>query len=255
MSLKNLSFPIFVLLAFTIGVFSVKPTVESILQKRSELESKIAENADVMGTKQNLDSLYASRESLLGAPEGAAVYEYLPVSVSQDRVVDAFNYYAMQTGISLSGVGFVEKASPVAISDVAPDGSADESQILPVAPVPDSFTMTADISGSYEGIRSFLREVSHSGRSYMLTSFSITKSAASTNASGQPVSDSGTLSGNIVAEFFYLQQKKYHNGYKLPVFRNSEFNLEPIKEIIAKENSVPALAEPQGAGRNNPFSL
>ncbi len=98
MSIKNLSFPIFMAVALFIGFFLVKPTVESILSQRADLDAKTAENIAVEATVQNLDSLFASKAALLDTEEGKAVYEYLPASVSQDRIVDTFNYYATQTG-------------------------------------------------------------------------------------------------------------------------------------------------------------
>jgi len=258
MALKNLSFPIFMSVAVLIGVFSIKPTVESILDKRAVLAAKADEGVKVDGTVQNLDALYSSRASLLDTAEGKAVYGYLPVSISQDQVVDIFNYYAAQTGVTVNNIAFTDqsgKTSLGASSDGASsDGSTTEVVTIPETPTPASFTMTADIQGPYEGIRAFLAGISHPGRSSVLTSFSIVRQDT-TDASGQIVTDVGRLSGTVSAEFFYLPQKKYRNGYMLSVFSGREFNLDAVKGFIAKETAIPPLADPQTVGRSNPFVL
>jgi hypothetical protein len=259
MSIKNLSFPIFMAVALFIGFFLVKPTVESILSQRADLDAKTAENIAVEATVQNLDSLFASKAALLDTEEGKAVYEYLPASVSQDRIVDTFNYYATQTGVSINGITFTEKVAPPT-SDVSdPASSSGSTTVLvatPSAPVPHSFTMNAAVQGTYENIRAFLKGISNPRRSYSLTSFSISKKeAVSVDPSGQLNTSAGILSGKFSAEFYYLPLEKYRNGYMLPLFASKEFNVDPIREIIAKEGAIPSLANPDSVGRGNPFGL
>lgn len=261
MSLKKLAFPIFVIVIVFLGVFSVRPAILSVLEKRDELDAKNLELQGVLRTKQNLDALYAARESYLGGERGRMVYDYLPVSVNQDRIVDTFNYYAAQSGSTINKIAFSEKAavSPFAImneSGGTGDATTGTVSDIPTLPKTSSFTMSADIQGSYESIRSFLTAVSHSGRSYKLASFSIEKKASiGTDANGQPLLDPKMLSGNFSAEFFYLPEKQYPKGYLLPVFSGSDFDLGSIDDLISKEKAVQALTEPESAGRGNPFVL
>lgn len=265
MSLKKLSFPIFMVVTIFLGVFWVRPVVMSVLGKRDELAARNADLRAIGMTEQNLDSLFASRESLLGTDAGRAVYEYLPKSVSQERVVDIFNYYAMQSGAVINKITFEDDSkvaadlanSGLVTEGMQPDSSGTTAELVPpTPPTPNSFTLRADIQGSYESIGSFLREVSHPGRSHELVSFSIEKKVTvGVDANGQPAPDSGILSGSFSAKFFYLPEKQYPRGYLLPVFNGSAFNLGSVSELIAKEKSVPALSEPGNTGRVNPFSF
>ncbi|HWQ60086.1 MAG TPA: hypothetical protein VN420_02980 [Candidatus Fimivivens sp.] len=256
MSLKKLSFPIFVIVIVFIGAFSVKPTVDSVLENRKNLKARADELAAVEATRRNLDMLSASRDSLLTSDEGTTVYGYLPVSFDQERIVDVFNFYAMQSGAVINDIAFMHKATPASVSPaVSVDGNVDDAALPPVPPVPGSFTMHASIQGSYESLRSFFKSVSHPGRSYALTSFSIEKKGVATDANGQAVADTGMLSGTFSADFFYLPEKSYPRGYLLPVFGTGAFDLASVRELIAEEKAVPELPVPGDAGRGNPFSF
>jgi hypothetical protein len=255
MSIKRLSFPIFMVVAIFLGVFLVKPAVTSVLEKRQTVAEKDAELAAVEATKQNVEALALSRETLLNTDEGKMVYGYLPVSVDQDRIVDIFNHYAMQSGAVVDDVTFETKdvnKSPYFAAELPKSNNAFSA---PTAPESDSFTLHANIQGSYESIKAFMKEVSHPARSYKLVSFSIGKKDAGTDADGKQLPDSGILSGSFAAEFYYLPEGKYPQGYLLPVFSSGTFDTSVVKDLIAKENKVPALSDPGNAGRRNPFAL
>ncbi len=258
MSLKNLSFPIFVIITIFVGVFWIKPSIESIFQKRDSLAFKIRDFDAVLRTQQNLNSLLASRESIADTDAGKSILGYLPISISQDRVVDIFNYYAIQSGATINKIVFDAGTKPSASSDaLLPDTVnplSGESE-APIAPILDTFTLHADIQGSYDNIRSFLKAVSHSGRSQEIGTFSIAKNKSiSVDSTGQPVPDNGILSGNIAVTFNYLPLRHYAKGYLLPVFSGGAFDLSAVNAVLAKEGAIPALVEPGSAGRTNPFS-
>lgn len=256
MSLKRLSFPIFVVIIVFLVAFSVKPTVDSVLEDRKDLAAKSADLAAVEATKQNLDALSASRDSLVSSDEGKTVFGFLPVSFDQERIVDVLNYYAMQSGAIINNISFAQKASSssVPVSDSVA-AATNPTNLSPEPPVPGSFTINADMQGSYESLRSFLKSIAHPGRSYVLTSFSLEKKGAATDANGQPVADTGTLSGTFSADFFYLPKKGYPRGYLLPVFGTGAFDLTSVRDLIAEEKAIPELPVPGETGRGNPFSL
>ncbi|NTW89673.1 MAG: hypothetical protein HGB37_02070 [Candidatus Moranbacteria bacterium] len=255
MSIKRLSFPIFIIIVIFLGVFLVKPAVVSVMEKRQVKAEKEAELSAVEATKQNLEVLASSRESLLGTDEGRMVYAYLPVSLDQDRIVDVFNYYAMQSGAVVNNITFESKDTKK--SPYFPADTQEEMDPLsaPKSPVPSTFTLSANIQGSYESIKAFLKEVSRPARSYKLVSFAIVKKDSGTDQSGQPMPDSGILSGSFAAEFYYLPEKQYPRGYLLPVFSAGQFDMTGIRDLMAKEKTVPALSDPGNAGRGNPFVL
>lgn len=255
MSIKRISFPIFIIIVIFLGTFLVKPTVISVMEKRQAKAEKEAELAAVEATKQNLEVLASSREALLGTDEGKMVYSYLPISLDQDSIVDVFNYYAMQSGAVVNSVAFESKdvkKSPYFPADT--QGKMDPLS-APKAPVPSAFTLSANIQGSYESIKTFLNDISRPARSYKLVSFAIVKKDSGTDQSGQLMPDSGILSGSFSAEFYYLPEKQYPRGYLLPVFTAGQFDLTGIRELMTKEKTVPALSDPGNAGRGNPFVL
>lgn len=255
MSIKRLSFPIFVVVVIFLGIFLVKPAVLSVMENRQAKAGKDAELSVVEATKQNLEALSNTRDSLLESEEGKMVYAYLPVSLDQDRIVDIFNYYAMQSGAVVNNITF--DAKEVGKSPYFPAETQEEADPMsaPKAPEPSTFVLSANMQGSYESIKSFLKEVSRPARSYRLVSFAITKKETGTGPDGQPMPDSGILSGSFSAEFYYLPEKQYPRGYLLPVFGVGQFDLSVIKDLIAKEKTVPALSDPGNAGRGNPFVL
>ncbi len=255
MSIKRLSFPIFITVAVFLGIFSVRPAVVSILEKRQIRSEKESELAVVESTGQGLEALFASREVLLGQEEGKTVYDYLPVSVDQNRVVDTFNYYAMQSGIVIDSVVFEDKENMKSPYFAAQESEPKDRLVPPTAPKSESFMLKADIQGSYESMKMFLKEMSSPARSYELISFSAEKKDTGVGADGQPISDSGILYGNFVAEFFYLPENRYPQGYLLPVFEVGEYDLSPIEELMLNGKKVPSLSEPESAGRGNPFML
>ncbi|NTW29858.1 MAG: hypothetical protein HGA33_01095 [Candidatus Moranbacteria bacterium] len=255
MSIKRLSFPIFITVAVFLGIFSVRPAVVSILEKRQVRSEKESEMAVVESTGQSLETLFASREVLLGQEEGKAVYDYLPVSVDQNRVVDTFNYYAMQSGIVIDSVVFEDKEKMKSPYFAAKESEPKDQLVPPTAPQSESFILRADIQGSYESMKTFLKEMSSTTRSYELISFNVEKKDSGLGSDGQPIPDSGILFGNFVAEFFYLPENRYPQGYLLPIFKVGEYDLSPIEELMMKGKKVPSLSEPEGAGRENPFIL
>jgi Tfp pilus assembly protein PilO len=255
MSIKRLSFPIFIIIVIFLGIFLVKPAVISVMEKRQAKLEKEAELSAVEATKQNLEALESSRESLLGTDEGKMVYAYLPVSLDQDRIVDVFNYYAMQSGAVVNNIAFESKDTRK--SPYFPADTQKEMDPLsaPKAPDPSTFTLSANIQGSYESIKTFLKEVSRPARSYRLVSFAIAKKDSGTDPAGQPMPDSGILSGSFSAEFYYLPEKQYPRGYLLPIFSAGQFDMTGIRELMTKEKTVPMLSDPGNAGRVNPFVL
>lgn len=259
MSLKTLSFPIFVTIAVFLGVFWIRPAVVSIMEKQAELSSKAAEFDGLNTTKGNIAALSAERERLLGEDNGRAIYGYLPESVSQEPVVDIFNYLAQQTGIMIGDIAFSkEDRNPADV--FAPEGTVEGADpaalVAPPAPVTDSFILTAEIRGSYENIRTFMGSMSKPGRSYDLVAFSVEKDPnTERDASGQPLPDSGLLIGTFSAKFASLPMKVYRQGYLLPVFSSTTFDTEIIRGAVEEWNALPELSAPDTVGRTNPFSL
>ncbi|NTW15295.1 MAG: hypothetical protein HGA38_02880 [Candidatus Moranbacteria bacterium] len=257
MSIKKLAFPIFMAVAVFVGIFSVRPSFISVVEKSEARSAKDAELQVVEATKQNLETLSLSRASLLDADEGRAVYSYLPADPEQERVVDLVNFYAVRSGISLIDVSSLPDNAVRTDQALADDGTAGEGKSsAPTAPGVESFTLEVELQGPYQGVRSFLESLSHASRSHRLLSFSIDKKqSAAVDNEGNPLPDSGILTGTLKMRFFHLPERRYAKGYLLPVFASSQFELGPVRELMASERDVPELPASSGAGRENPFTL
>ncbi|NTW46459.1 MAG: hypothetical protein HGB18_05480 [Candidatus Moranbacteria bacterium] len=254
MSIKKLSFPIFITVAAFLGIFSVRPSVLSIMEKLKERNDKMAELSAVESTKANLEELSSSLPSISESAEGKAVYAYLPDSTDQERIVDTVNYYAMQSGVSL---GSTSVTDDVMQSDVAADGATSAAVSMdPPSPQLLSFTFAAEMTGPYQAMKAFLGSMSNPSRAHELLGFSLEKrKGGNLDEAGNTLPDSDVLSGKIKMRFYYLPERRYPRGYLLPVFQSSGFELSPVRDLLSNEKQVPELPKPSGYGRENPFVL
>jgi hypothetical protein len=266
MSLKTISFPVFALFAIFLGIFWIRPSVEAILSGRNTLiqkESLLAEKKKVK--EGNVPVLLAERERLISVDNpdkiGTTIYEYLPESESQEKLVDAFQYLASQTGVMISDIIFRDgerRIDEFPASGMMIDGSEEAAASLEI-PMPqyDSFVLTAEFRGSYGNIRDFLTAVTRPDRSSELLSFSIERDPETKKGpDGEPLPDSGMLSGLISAKISYLPKRVYRQGYLLPVFEAETFDTQVVDKVKEARNNLPELVfSGNPEQRSNPFSL
>lgn len=255
MSIKSIAFPLFVVALVFIALNFIRPTVLSILEKREMRDSKQAELKAVEGTLANIRSLSDSRSALLAEERGARAIEYLPFASDQDRVLDILNYLAVQAGASIASVTFKETPVPIRPSTTEPmlgDGTALPNP--PQPPISQAFTVTVEMTGTYESIKSFMEKVSNANRLHTISVFSIKeKKQEGGTEEAPPVSD-GFLEGMFEADFAYLPEETYENAYLHPVFASGTFDTSGLDKLSSMKSDVPSLVEPSVSGRSNPFT-
>lgn len=257
MSIKKISFPIFIAALIFIALNFIKPTVLSIIDKRAIKETKLLELQSVESTKASIGTLSEARSVLLGQSEGQLALSYLPLMSDQDRVLDMLNYLATQGGASIDSMKFVveaREAAPV-LEPMAPlpDGSIPPT--LPVASKPLLFSVKVVMTGTYDGLKNFMEKLSTVNRFHEIESFTIVEPEVELDSTGAPVPSVGFLDGTLDAVFSYLPEEKYQNAYLHPVFSSKQFDTKAFEKLTSLRSDVPALIEPNPTGRTNPFTL
>lgn len=262
MSIKSISFPLFVVALIFIALNFIRPTVLSVVDKRTLKESKAAELRTVEATLASIGTLADSRITLLGEERGSMAVEYLPFESDQDRVLDILNYLSVQAGTSISSVAFKESPAqtrpPIEIpAEITPEMLASGTFPLtpPQAPLPRSFTVTVAMTGTYDGLKSFMEKVTNANRFHTVSMFSITEKGGEspTQEAEAPAVSDGFLDGIFEADFAYLPEEKYENAYLHPVFAAGKFDTAALDKLSAMKSDVPMLVEPSTSGRSNPF--
>ncbi len=257
MSIKKISFPIFIIALIFIALYFIKPTVLSILDKRAVKETKLIELQSVENTKASIGTLSEARAVLLAKSEGQLALAYLPLASDQDRVLDMLNYLATQGGASIDSMSFVvePREVPLPAEPMAPlpDGSIPPTP--PVAPSPQLFSVKVAMTGTYEGMKAFMEKLSMINRFHEIKSFAIVEPDIELDSEGAPTAPSGFLEGSLEAVFSYLPEGRYDNAYLHPVFSSKQFDTKAFDKLASLRADTPPLTEPAATGRPNPFSL
>lgn len=255
----------FIVALIFVALNFIRPTILSILDKRTAKEAKMAELRTVEATRASIGALAESRAALLAEDRGRMAIEYLPLASDQDRVLDVLNYLSVQAGASITGVSFTESPAQQQPQQIQPPMDQASLDLLasgivppmpPQAPLPRSFTVTVSITGTYESLKSFMEKVTNANRLHKVSSFSITEKTeeASADDPAAPVTPSGFLEGIFEADFAYLPEESYENAYLHPVFASGAFDTAALDRLSTMKSDVPMLVEPSTSGRSNPFT-
>lgn len=257
MSLKNISFPLFLVILVFIALNFIRPTVLSILDKNKSKGLKEAELRTVQATLASIGTLAESRAGILAGDQGVLAIEYLPYASDQDRVVDILNYLSIQVGASISSITFDESDAqprPAVAVPVEPLADGSMPQMPPQAPTPKAFSVEVTMTGTYDSLKSFMERVTNANRLHAVSSFSISEKKKDAVPEGEaaPATD-GFLDAVFTAEFSYLPEEQYENAYLHPVFAAGKFDTGALDELSKIRSDVPTFLEPTVSGRSNPF--
>lgn len=257
MSLKTISFPLFLVVLIFVALNFIRPTILSILDKNDAKVLKETELKTVQATLANIGTLAESRAGILAGDKGRLAIEYLPYASDQDRVIDILNYLSIQAGASISSIAFEEsKAPPRPETPVQAEPLADGSvpPAPPVAPLPRTFSAEVSMTGTYDSLKSFMEKVTNANRMHAVSSFSIVEKKESAAPEGEPApAADGFLDATFAVEFSYLPEEAYANAYLHPVFAAGNFDVVALEDLSKVKSDVPALVEPSVSGRSNPF--
>lgn len=252
MGLKKYLFPLFLILFVFALIQYVLPGAMSIREKLAERQVKQSSLSEVEVTVKNVGAL---AKGLDDSEPAKRAFSYLPITSDHDLVMDKLNYIAVQNGVVLTSLEFSDgvKAAKVEIDPVSGVALTDGASGPPTA-TPQSFIVSLGVTGSYENVRSFFRDVSMIDRASVIQSFSIgTEKKDATGDVAAPVTED--VSGKLTVEFLYLAKEKYQNAYLLPVFERGSFDTKPVDAFSAFVSNIPPIGVADGAmtGRSNPF--
>jgi Tfp pilus assembly protein PilO len=255
MHLKVLLVPTLVVLILVLAIGFIRPSVADMQAKQIELDTVSAHLADVETAESNIDALNASLDSRSDAE--AFVKQYLPERMDQDRPMDALNFLAAQSGVMLTGMELEEVKRVVAIPT---DGSVDpavaaEAEAM-ADPIPDTYTVSATVRGSYENIKTFLTRASRMDRLHDITAFGIEvddKEQNQDQEEGVVVDPAANLKGTFEASFAYFSGRPAVAVISAPLFQRSQVDFGPATAALERSTeSIPSLDRPE-SGRSNPF--
>lgn len=283
MSLKILFIPFSFILTLVVLIGYVKPLYAELLLKQASyrgLEQQLKQVNDRLDKINAVLSDFSSdfKDTLDGKSEREVVMDqYIPETIDQDRVVDAFNYLAGQSGVLISSVNMDNKGL-----EVVPVAAAQEqvvnsqSVILNGAntvmdtsltsgalalsasyPAPKKYRAKLSLSGSYESFVNFFGLVYAMNRENEIESFSLKKNKDEKDAEGKP-KDSSILIGEVSVVFMYypgLTKASIQNAEALDVFGAGKIDAKSMEYIATKTQSrnLPALVIGEFSARANPF--
>ncbi len=280
MSLKVLFIPFSLILVLVLSIGYIKPDYDVFLAKQMTADvaqQQLDQMERRLGNIKSISSDFASSSTdALGGKNADEVLldQYVPEAVDQDRVVDAFNYLAGQSGILVSSIT-IEKP---AVTVIAPKEQEMSSQAVLIGgagtantgvpvdqmialnatyPEPKAYQATIAFSANYESVFNLLGRIYHMNRENEVKSFSLKKDAEKKDDKGNPI-PGDILSGSLVVSFMYypgLSTASMQNIEALPIFNTAKLDTKAIDAIRSKTESaeLPPLTVGSFSARENPF--
>lgn len=253
MHLKVLLVPSLVIVTLVLAIGFIRPAFADLGTKQAELEAAAARLEAARVAVGNIDALGASLDSR--SDTEAFAKQYLPEKMDQDRPMDALNFLASQSGVTLSDMEFTDvkrvEAVPV---DMTLDPAAAAEAAAFAEPVPDTYVVSVTVRGSYENIKAFFTRVSRMDRLHDASSFGIeVDETRAQNPDGTVADPTSDLIGTFTANFPYFAGRPAVAVVSAPLFQQAEIDFAPITAAIEKSSeTIPSLERPQ-SGRSNPF--
>jgi hypothetical protein len=259
MRFKIFLLPFFIVAALVLVIGYIKPDFDVVMTKREEITSKEAQVANMKAVLENINSLNNSLDTEQEAEQ--FMYRYLPKSLNQEQVVDAFNFLALQSGLVITEMGLKLPQEKIieeqlidssARSFVAGGKALDSSNAsVPILPVKaKTFTLKGSVTGPYANIRDFFDRLAHIERFQDVRLFSI-EASKKTEAGKASVSDN--LIGTFEAEYGYLPPKPIASALNMPIFLQSNFDFSNVNILLSKITSPVPVLEKGTTGKPNPF--
>lgn len=281
MSLKILFIPFSLILVLVLSIGYIKPDYDTFLTNQMAVDAaqqQLDQMERRLGNIKSISNDFASASTdALGGKNADEVLvdQYVPEAVDQERVVDAFNYLAGQSGILVSSIT-LEKP-PVAA--IAPKEEAMSSQAVLLGgagtattgvpldqmialkatyPEPRAYQATIALSTDYASFLGLFNRIYHMNRENEVKSFFLKKDAEKKDDKGNSL-PGDTLSGSLVVSFMYypgLSTTSMQNIEALPIFNTAKLDTKAIDAIRSKTESaeLPPLTVGSFSARENPFA-
>jgi Tfp pilus assembly protein PilO len=259
MRIKILLLPFFIIIILVLGIGYIKPDMDVLMAKKEEIGAKEAQVDNMKTIVGNIELLKNSLDA--EQDHEKLMYKYLPNTLNQEQVIDAFQLLAGQLGLTIDGMEL--KQSPVqafeqplvdsTVSSIVAGGKEFSNyEVAPVLPVvAKTFIFKGSVKGQYGNIKTFFDRMAHIERFQNVNFFSIGTSLKTAEPSKAAESDN--LSGIFEAKFSYLPPKHIASAMGMPIFLQSKFDFSPVNSLLNKiTSSIPSM-EKGVTGKPNPF--
>jgi len=256
--------PFSILFVLVIAIGFIKPDITRLGEQQLAYAMALSQN-------EARETLYANIEKLrieLGAKKNDVdfVDNYFPETLDQERVIDAYNFLASQSGVavalmSVKSLSPEERTERLGLRGIESEPVADTTLnggvAVPSVPSyqirPETFVVTVSVRGTYETIRAFLDRVAHTDRTHRTRNFSLFTPVQDVANEEDEAAGVSVLTGTFDAEFDYAPIEKNINATSAPIFTKGSFDLSSIEKVRAWVTSPAPLLVRPSAGRPNPF--
>jgi len=259
MRLKILVPPLFIVSILILAIGYIKPDLGTMQTKKADIRAKEDAVANMGAIIANIDALNSSLDTRQEFEKLA--YRYLPNTQSQEQVIDAFNFLALQSGVVIVKMELKQssnqKAAPASKTTTL-GGDSTGSSAVPKSETSASvtaktFVFTGSVIGSYENIKAFFDRLAHAERYQKVSFFSLEKSQEKTGSAQSSDKNQNLLIGTFEAEFGYLSPEPITSALNMPLARKSEFDFSNADRLLEQITSVIPTLEKGQTGRPNPF--
>ncbi len=269
MQLKIIIIPALVIFALIVSIGFIKPDYDTLLVKRNVLAEKQKEVAKIETIKTNIEALNGELDAKSDLEQWSL--RYYPETMDQERIIDSFNFMALQSGLIIKSMDMkeilMEKREESLgvggpLTSVPGDGGmvSPSGEMLPPVPVyqapqPSSYVAQVKAKGSYENLKNFMDRLSRMDRMNSLRLMSIgvdteNKEGADT---GEAVAASDQLVGTFEARFDHVKNPKGQSALGIPVFDQGTVATAGLEEARAWATSAVPVLNVDQSGRSNPF--
>lgn len=256
MRLKVIFSPVAFFIAIVVSIWYIWPAVQEIIAKKGEINAAEVKYNATVDKKNNIEILKGSLDK--NKEKEDFILNYLPSSRSDEKIVDSINYIAIDSGINLTSLSLTEEKvnNPIAMEDVSTSANSSDPTMMNLNTPkvePKFLSVKAALSGKYENIKMFLKQIYKTGTFNEIISLSISKEESAAQSGDQANTSSDILTADVELKFGYMPLVHSEGGSYSEVFSKSSFDFGPyskLSELATK--SVPPLSEGQ-KGKSNPF--
>lgn len=260
MRFKVLIVPFFIIMILVLGIGYIKPDFDAIAAKKAEIAKSEAQVANIEAVLANMHSLNSSLDTEQEAEK--FMYRYLPNTLNQEQVIDAFNFLAVQSGLAITKMELkqpIEKIADEPLIDLSAnafvaggDALADlNAPVLAPPVIAKTFILKGSVAGPYESIKAFFDRLAHIERFQEIHLFSI-------EVDEKDPSDTTTISPDVLigvfeVEYGYLPPQPIVSALSMPIFLQSKFDFSNVNSLLNRITSPLPELEKGETGKPNPF--
>lgn len=254
MKIKILIFPVFVVIDFVLILWYIKPNIDGIFDRRSEIASAEETLSRIDTITQNIDQLDSDLQR--NSDIVSFIDGFYPQVLDEEKTVDLMNYLARQAGIVPISLELRHDRKQTESTDISSSGGGGEGVGMtpgPLPVIPESYTVTLTAIGGYSSLKNFFKMMVHSNRVQTVKEFSLSIPPKVNSEESEDKSQADFLKGTFIASFPYLTSSQTTNALNNPIFSQAHFDFSSANALReAVTNLVPPL-EVSPSPRADPF--